>query len=73
MFLYKQCLTSQWMKEEFLSLSDQDRQDFMMRDRANLDALGMTAITMIDCNDTDDEWDYIGVERSPDIGALACE
>lgn len=53
------------MKDEFLCLPDKDKQDFMEKDRANLDALGMTAISMIDCHDTDKEWDYIGVERWP--------
>lgn len=59
------------MKDKFLSLSDKDKQDFMAKDRANLDALGMTAISMIDCNDTDDEWDYIGVERWPSKEAIS--
>lgn len=59
------------MKDEFLSLSDKEKQDFMAKDRANLDALGMTAISMIECNGKDDEWDYIGVERWPSKEAIS--
>jgi len=59
------------MKDEFLSLSGQEKQEFMAKDRANLDALGMTAISMIDCNEIDDEWDYIGVERWPSKEAIS--
>ena len=59
------------MKDEFLTLSEKEKQEFMTRDRANLDALGMTAISMIDCNETDDEWDYIGVERWPSMEAIS--
>lgn len=59
------------MKDEFLSLSDQEKKDFMAKDRANLDSLGMTAISMIDCKETDDEWDYIGVERWPSKEAIS--
>lgn len=36
------------MKDEFLNLSDTEKQAFMAKDRVNLDALGMTAISMID-------------------------
>lgn len=42
----------------------------MNRDRANLDALGMKAIAMIDCTQSDNEWDYIGVESWPSMKAL---
>jgi len=59
------------MKDEFLNLSELEKQEFMAKDRTNLDALGMTAIAMIDCKDTDDEWDYIGVERWPSMEAVS--
>ena len=58
------------MKSEFLRLSDAEKQFFMTKDRANLDALGMTAISMIDCSGSDEEWDYIGVERWPSMEAI---
>ncbi len=58
------------MKPEFFQLTEQERQQFMARDRANLDALGMKAISMIDCGDSDDEWDYIGVESWPSMKAV---
>ena len=50
------------MKPAFFQLIEEERRQFMVRDRANLDALGMKAISMIDCSQSDDEWDYIGVE-----------
>lgn len=59
------------MKDAFLSLADEEKMTFMMKDRANLDELGMKAISMIDCTDTNDEWDYIGVEGWPSMEAIA--
>ena len=38
------------MKEAFSDLSEEEKMDFMRRDRENLDKLGMKAISMIDCN-----------------------
>lgn len=58
------------MKPGFFRLSDEQRREFMARDRANLDALGMKAISMVDCTQSDDEWDYIGVERWPSMAAV---
>ncbi|MDK9559135.1 hypothetical protein QQF73_15990 [Marinobacter sp. M216] len=58
------------MKPAFFQLSEEEQRQFMVRDRANLDALGMKAISMIDCTISDSEWDYIGVERWPSVKAL---
>lgn len=58
------------MKPEYFRLSEDARRRFMARDRANLDALGMRAISMIDCRESDDEWDYIGVEGWPSLEAV---
>mgnify|MGYP000176890258 CR=1 FL=1 len=58
------------MKPDFLHLSEEERRQFMIRDRANLDALGMKAISMIACTERDDEWDYIGVESWPSMKAV---
>ncbi|WP_157755404.1 hypothetical protein [Marinobacter salinus] len=58
------------MKPDFFQLSEEEQGQFMARDRANLDALGMKAISMIDCTKTDDKWDYIGVESWPSMEAL---
>jgi len=58
------------MKPEFFQLSEEERRQFMVRDRDNLDALGMKAISMIDCTEHDDEWDYIGVESWPSMKAV---
>lgn len=58
------------MKKEFIDLSDSEKNDFMIKDRANLDALGMKAVSMIQCGDLDNEWDYIGVESWPSMEAI---
>lgn len=58
------------MKTAFLNLPDQDKFQFMSKDRANLDALGMKAISMIDCSTMDNEWDYIGVEGWPSMETI---
>ena len=58
------------MKPEFSQLSEEQKKRFMERDRINLDALGMKAISMIDCTQNDNEWDYIGVESWPSVEAL---
>jgi hypothetical protein len=58
------------MKKEFIDLSDSEKNDFMIKDRANLDSLGMKAVSMIQCGDLDNEWDYIGVESWPSMEAI---
>lgn len=59
------------MKPEFLQLSEAEQKEFMAKDRANLDELGMKAISMISCTDTSEQWDYIGVEGWPSMEAIA--
>jgi len=58
------------MKPEFFELTEAQRTAFMAEDRANLDRLGMQAVSMIDCSSTDEEWDYIGVEGWPSMDAV---
>jgi hypothetical protein len=50
------------IKPSFTELPESERNEFMAKDRANIDELGMKAISMIQCSGMDDEWDYIGVE-----------
>jgi hypothetical protein len=58
------------MKPDFFDLSEDERAEFMRKDRSNLDALGMKAISMINCREFTSEWDYIGVEEWPSIEAV---
>lgn len=58
------------MKPAFLNLPDEEKMAFMRKDRDNLDALGMKAVTMINCSWSNDEWDYIGVEQWPSMEAI---
>lgn len=61
------------IKEAFTELSEEEKLEFMRKDRENLDGLGMKALTMIDCSwssDDNDKWDYIGVEEWPNMEAI---
>jgi hypothetical protein len=58
------------MKKAFLDLPDDEKLTFMRKDRENLDNLGMKAVSMIDCSWSNEEWDYIGVEEWPSLGAI---
>ena len=58
------------IKKAFIDLSDEDKAAFMIKDRKNLDELGMKAVTMIDCSWSNEEWDYIGVEQWPTSEAI---
>jgi hypothetical protein len=58
------------MKSAFTNLPNQENAAFMAKDRANLDEIGMKAISMIDCSWSNDEWDYIGVEDWPSMDAI---
>jgi len=58
------------IKQAFIDLPDAEKMEFMATDRKNLDALGMEAVTMINCSGLDQEWDYIGVEKWPSMDAI---
>lgn len=67
------------MKEAFINLPEEEKIAFMKKDRENLDKLGMKALSMIevtgcsdsrDSSDSNDKWDYIGVEQWPDMEAV---
>lgn len=58
------------MKKAFLDLPEEEKVAFMRKDRENLDALGMKAVSMINCSWSSEEWDYIGVEQWPSMDAI---
>ena len=58
------------IKETFYNLSEEEKLEFMCKDRKNLDELGVKIIEMIDCRWSNEKWDYIGVEEWPTIDAL---
>ncbi len=58
------------IKPTFFELSESERMNFMSTDRQNLDDLGMKAVSMIQCAEFDDKWDYIGVESWPSMEAI---
>jgi hypothetical protein len=51
------------IKEAFYELSDEEKMEFMMKDRKNWEALGCKIIMMIDCRWSNEEWNYIGIEE----------
>jgi hypothetical protein len=58
------------IKEAFYELSGEEQQEFMIKDRKNLDELGCNVIMMIDCRWSNEEWNYVGIEEWPTINAL---
>lgn len=58
------------IKEAFYKLSEEEKKEFMLKDRKNLDELGCKVMMMIDCRWSNEEWNYIGVEEWPSLEAL---
>jgi hypothetical protein len=58
------------IKEAFYKLSEEEKMEFMVKDRKNLDELGCKVLMMIDCSWSNEEWNAIGVEEWPTIEAL---
>jgi hypothetical protein len=57
------------LKEAFFNLSEEEKMDFMRKDRGNLDELGCKFET-IDCRWSNEEWDFIGIEEWPSLEAI---
>ena len=51
------------IKEAFYELSGEEQQEFMVKDRKNIDELGGKVLMMIDCRWSNEEWNYVGVEE----------
>ena len=58
------------IKEVFYNLSEEEKMEFMVKDRKNLDELEGKVLMMIDCRWSNEEWNYIGVEEWPSLEAL---
>ena len=58
------------MKKAFMDLSEEEKMAFMLKDRENLDELGMKAVIMVNCQGANEERDYIGVEQWPTMDAI---
>ena len=58
------------IKEAFYNLSEEEKKEFMRKDRENLDELGCKIMMMVDCRWSNEEWNFIGVEEWPTIEAL---
>ena len=58
------------VKEAFYKLSEEEQQEFMLKDRKNWEDLGCKVLMMIDCRWSNEEWNYIGVEEWPSLEVL---
>ncbi|MDA0525808.1 hypothetical protein [Methanococcoides alaskense] len=58
------------IKETFVDLSEEEKMEFMHKDRENMDGLGMKQTMLIDCRWSNEEWDYIGIKEWPTLEAL---
>jgi len=58
------------IKEEFYTLSEEEKMEFMVKDRKNLEELGCKVLMMIDCRWSNEEWNYVGVEEWSTVEAL---
>ena len=58
------------MKKAFIELPEEEKIAFMSKDRKNLDELGMEAVEMVNCGWSNEEWDYIGIEKWPNMDAI---
>ena len=58
------------IKPAFYKPSEKEQQEFMVKDRKNLEELGCKVLMMIDCRWSNEEWDYTGVEEWPTMEAL---
>ena len=58
------------IKGAFYNLSEEEKKEFMRKDRENLDELGCKIMMMVDCRWSNEEWNFIGVEEWPTIEAL---
>jgi len=58
------------IKEAFYNLSEEEKMEFIVKDRKNWEELGCKILMMIDCRWSNEEWDYVGVEEWPTIEAL---
>ena len=53
------------IKEAFNNLSDEEKMEFMLKDRKNWEELGCKVLMMIDCRWSNEEWNYVGIEEWP--------
>jgi uncharacterized ferredoxin-like protein len=58
------------IKEAFYKLSEEEKMEFMVKDRKNLDELGCKVLMMINCSWSNEEWSAIGIEEWPSLEAL---
>ena len=58
------------LKEAWYKLSEEEQKEFMLKDRANMDEVGVNLIMMIDCRWSNEEWDFVGIEEWQSLEAL---
>ena len=58
------------IKPAFYNMSEKEQQEFMIKDRKNIDELKGKVLMMIDCRWSNEEWNYVGVEEWSSLEAL---
>ncbi len=58
------------IKEAFYNLSEEEKKEFMRKDRENLEELGCKIMAVIDCRWSNEEWNFIGVEEWSTVEVL---
>ena len=54
----------------FYKLSEEEKKEFMFKDRVKLDELGGKIVMICDCRWSNEEWQFFGVEEWPAVEAL---
>ena len=58
------------IKPAFHKLSEEERQEFMRKDREKMEELGYKLHFMLDCSWSNEEWQFIGIEEWPSMEAI---
>ena len=58
------------IKPAYYELSEEEQKEFMRKDREKMEELGYKLHYMIDCNWSNQEWQFIGVEEWPSMEAI---
>jgi len=58
------------LKEAWFEYSEEEKQEYMGKDRENIKELGGRLMAMCDCRWSNDEWQFFGVEEWPNMEAV---
>ncbi len=58
------------IKDTYYALSEEEQQEFMRKDREKMESLGYKLHFMIDCSESNDKWQFIGIEEWPNMESI---